>query len=254
MKYTLLELTRRILGSMESDLVSDIAETQEAIDVVEIIKECYFDIVGYGELAEHDGPFKLDASTDNTKPVLMLLPSNVIRLDWIKYNYGDLVKPEYSNLFYRTNRDFIDMQMAFDPGDPDLYSMTQTINGDPFVFKYRNDRTPSFYTVFDERFVIFDAYDASLESTLTTERSIGYGLLSPEFILSNDFIPDLDHRQFQLLLQDAKATAHMELKQQQNPKAEQKYRYNRILAQKTRDDNNPAASSQKRIVFGRMPR
>lgn len=254
MKYTLLELTQAILGSMESDEVSDIGETPESRDVVRIIKECYYDIAGQHNLQEHQGVFKLDSSTDNLKPALMLIPSKVIKIDWLKYNIGTLANPDYRNLQFIPIDEFFFYQSQMNADEGEIDSMSVNIQGDGHVLKFYNDRFPHYYTIFDEYQVVFDGFDSSVETTLTTVRSQGYGLLSPVFVEENTFIPDLDHRQFQLLLQDAKSTAHVELKQAANPKAEAKYRRNMILAQKTRVDNNPAASNQERIVFGRRPR
>lgn len=42
MKYTLLELTQRILESMNSDEVNSIGDTEESMTVANIIKESLF--------------------------------------------------------------------------------------------------------------------------------------------------------------------------------------------------------------------
>lgn len=252
MKYTLLELTQRILGSMEADEVSTIGETQESNDVVEIIRECYYDIVGQLNLAEHEGIFRLNASGDNTKPVLMTVPENIARFDSLRYNSAeDINDPIWTQLRFITNGEFWEMQSAMDVDDTDIDSMVVAINGQNMTVKYWNNRFPSCYTIFDERIVLFDSIDRTEEDTLTQTRSLGDGLIVPEFTKSDSFVPDLDPRQFQLLLQDAKSTAHVELKQAPNPKAEAKYRRNMINAQKHRDDKAKADTSQRRITFGR---
>lgn len=252
MKYTLLELTKSILRSMESDEVSTIFETQESTDVVDIIKECYFDIVGEIAPAEQEGLFRLDASGDSTKPTLMFVPTTVSQVSWLKYdNSSDLTKPDTKDVFYVTNEDFIARQTGLDPADTNIGSMTVAINSGTFTFRYKKDKFPQYYTIFDDRFVIFDSVDLVTESTLTSTRSLGFGSLIPVFTLSDTFVPDLDPRQFQLLLQDAKSTAFTELKQAPNALAERKARKNRILAQRNKYDNDPAWSGQARFQFGR---
>lgn len=251
MKYNLLELTQRILGSMESDEVSSVSETPESLDVANIIKECYYDIVGHGNLAEHEGPFKLDSSGDNLKPVLMTIPSYVVRMDWLKYNFETLASPDYTHLRLVDLDEYLHLQGGMDQSDPTILTMTQNIGGTDFVFRYRNDRYPNYFTLIDDHYVVFDSFDSEVEATLSQVRTMAYGLIAPTFVMEDSFIPDLDHRQFQLLLQDAKATAHVELKQQQNPKAEQKYRRNLILSQKTKHDNDPRTSKQKAQTMGR---
>lgn len=251
MRYTLLELVQRILESMESDEVSTVGETPESLSVANIIKECYFDLVGDLNMDEQEGLFKLDSSGDNLKPVLMYVPSNVSRVQYIKYNNDDLLTPTYRDVRYVTNREFLFYQEGVSSADSAVGEFDLTLNGSSFKFYFRNDRYPTYYTIFDERAVVFDAYDAVAEDTLTQARSLGYGSLVPSFQLIDTWVPDLDPRQFQLLLQEAKMTAFIELKQAQNPIAEKKARKNRILTQKNKNDNDPTSSNQKHYSFGR---
>lgn len=251
MRYTLLELVKRILEAMESDEVSDINETVESVSVANIVKECYFDIVGRLNMDEQEGLFKLDASGDNTKPVLMYIPSTVSRIKWLQYNKEDLTFPNYTDLRFVSNAEYISMQSGLDSTDTTIDQITVSINGQNYVFHYRNNRLPSYYTIFDERLVLFDGYDSTIETTLTQVRTLGFGSLVPEFLFQNDFVPDLDPRQFQLLLQESKATAFTELKQVENPRANAKVRRNEILAQKQKSDNDPSWSNQLHASFGR---
>lgn len=251
MRYTLLELTKRILESMESDEVSDINETPESISVANIIKECYFDIVGELNMAEQEGLFKFDASGDNTKPCLMTVPSTVSRVQWVKYNQGEIATPDYKDVRFVANDEYFYYQQGVDTADTTVDQMTVSINSVDYVFSFKNNVPPKYYTIFDEYSVIFDSYDSAEESTLTQVRSLGFGSLVPSFSFENSWVPDLDPRQFQLLLQDAKQTAFTELKQAQNPVAEKKARKNRILTQKNKFDNDPKWSNQLHAGFGR---
>ena len=66
-----------------------------------------------------------------------------------------------------------------------------------------------------------------------------------------DYVPDLDARQFQLLLQASKAQAFYELKQVENPKAEKKERKNTILAQRTKANVRLTNAFDAAPKFGR---
>jgi len=252
MRYTLLELVQRILESMESDEVSDINETVESVSVANIVKECYFDIVGEMNMDEQEGLIKLDSSGDNTKPVLMTVPSTVSRIRWLKYNISDDINtPDWQDVRYVTPEEFLFFQKGMDPTDTTVDQMTVTLDGGDFVMQYWNDHFPRYYTIFDDQKVVFESFDSSVESTLTSERVMGFGDFVPSFVMSNTWVADLDPRQFQLLLQDAKATAFVELKQQQNPTAEKKARKNRILTQKNKSDNDPEYTNLRHAQFGR---
>lgn len=251
MRYTLLELVKRVLESMESDEVSDINETSESVTVANIIKECYFDIAGQFNPAELEGLFKLDAGGDNTKPVLMTMPSTASRVMWLKYNIGAADRPDWQDLQYMSNEEFFEYQSGLDPDATNLDDFTHPVNNADFVFLYKNDDWPQYYTIFDDYTVIMDSYLATEENTLTQVRTLAYGPLVAEFEMENEWVPDLDPRQFQLLLQESKATAFQELKQTTNAKAEAKSRKNQILTQKNKYDNRPSWAGQDRVSFGR---
>jgi hypothetical protein len=250
MKYTLLELTQRILSAIDGDEVSSIAETTDSQTVANILKECYFDIISNLHPAESEGLFKLDASTDNTKPVLMTLPSSVSKVHWLKYDTGADIQ-NFQPLRYVDPEEFIFYQSGVNLTDPETGVMTVTIDGKHYDFRYRTDEYPTCYTILRDKYVIFDQFSSSDESTLTEARSLGFGELVPYWDHSDTFIPDLDPRHFQLLLKEAKATAFSELKQIENQRAERTARRNWVLTQKTRDDNAPEKSVQSKWGYGR---
>lgn len=253
MRYSLLELTQRILESMESDEVSTVTETPESMAVANTIRECYFDIVGQFSMEEEEGLFRLDASTDNTKPTLMYMPDGISSIKWLKYQKGSDTNPT-EELRYVPKDEFLFYSQGRNPSASNVGSMEVEMSGKKFVFTYYNDRYPSCYTIFRDKYVIFDAYDSSEEATLTEARSLVYATLVPTFPLEDDFVPNLDPRQFQLLLQEAKAQCFVDHKQSQNPKAEQKARKNQILTQKNKRDNDPKWVNQAHAGFGRVGR
>lgn len=247
-------MVQRILGSMDSDEVDAIGETPEAQEVANIIKECYFDIVGKMDLPEHNQIFQLTPSTDDTKPTLMFLPNTVMDLDSIDYNIGEIDDPNYANVYFVPFDEFLRRNSSFRIDQDEVGSMEVETGRGTFLIKFMNDRFPSYYTTIDDNTLLFDAYDALEEDTLTGIRTLGKGTIIPTFVLEDDFIPDLDARQFQLLLQSAKAQSFIELKQIENPKAEKKERSNQILAQRTKNAIDKRTGSQTYRGYGRRGR
>lgn len=251
MKYTLIELVDRILQSMDSDEVSTISQTTESLAVANIVKECYFDIVGKMDFPDHQGIFQLDASGDNTKPVLMSLPSNALEVTNLKYNSETTTNPIWYDVQYTPLDDFMRLTNSYDTDQTNVDTMELTYNTGVFTFKFLTDRDPTLFTTVNDRDLIFDSYDSEVETTLQKVKTFCYGGILPTFSLTDTYVPDLDARQFQLLLQDAKAQAFVELKQVPNPTAERKARKNEILAQRTKDavDHRPALFKNPR--YGR---
>ncbi len=252
MRYSLLDLVQRILEALESDEVNSYSDTTESVAVANIIKECYYYIVSEIEPKETQGIFHLDSSGDNTKPTLMYLPSNVSDIHWLKYNVGDTVQDSnFRDICYLPIDEFFQYMNGLNSDDTWVDSQDITIQGSTFSFKYRNDQFPSYYTCPDDKTILFDSFDSTVESTLQSNRTYGFGGLIPQFLMQDDFVPLLDARQFQLLLNSAKAQAFIELKQIENAKAERKERRHTILAYKTKDNTDTRRPTQKRKGFGR---
>ncbi len=253
MRMSLLDMTKAILQSMESDEVSSISETPESQSVARIVKECYFDLIGDLSPAESEGLYRLDASTDDLKPTLMLIPSRVSKIVWVKYDDGE-ADNELHDVRYVSNEEFFYYQSGLDDTLANVGSMNVSVNSKDFEFKFYNDRLPSYYTIFSDRYVVFDSFDISQETTLTESRSVIWAHLVPEWEDEDDFVPDLDPRQFSLLLNEARAQAFVEHKQIENPKAERKARKNKINAQQNKRDNDPRWANQQHVQFGRSGR
>lgn len=252
MRYSLLEMVQRILDSMDSDEVNSIADTTESLTVAKIIKECYFEILSEFDFKSTESLFHLDSSADNTKPTVMYLPASANRIDRLKYNVGTSLQDfTFREIEYAPPAQFLELLDGLDPVEIWVGTQIVTLNGEDFQFKFRNDESPRFYTSFDDRTIVFDAVDTSLETTLTSARTYAYGPVVPTFQLDDTYVPELNPRQFALLLNAAKAQAFIEVKQTANDKAEKKERRHRILAAKTLDqtDNRPAIF--KRQGYGR---
>ena len=236
MKMTLLELTQEILSSMESDEVYSINDTVESYQVALLLRGVYYYLATDIGLLEHESIFNLDASGDATKPVLMTVPNNVTRIDWVKYDKQDPAVDNgvvYLNTNFKPFDEFIEMQNGLQNVTADVSSMTQAGDtGTAFTFWYHTDRHPTWYTSFDNHTLIFDAYDSAIEITLQSSKTMCYGQVWPTFDLLDDFIPDLDITQFALFRNRAKVRAFAELKQAANQEAAGEARRQKIISQK----------------------
>ena len=236
---------------MDCDEVDSINDTVESLAVANVIKECYFDIVGKLDLPEKESIFQLTPSGDSAKPTLMFLPEDVLNLQRIKYNNASISDPNWYDLNYLPWDDFLDIQNGLSTTETNVGTLTIVEDGHTFTFKYRNDVLPQFYASFDYHTLLFDSYDSSVNTTLVGTKTMCFGSIEPEFTMSDTFVPDLDAQQFQLLLQSAKAQSFVEFKQVQNPKAEQKERKNEILAQRTKHGIDRRGGSETYRRYGR---
>lgn len=222
MKLTLLDMDQAILSSLGSDEVNSISDTTESLQVCEILKQTYFNILARSNLPMQEELFQLDDSLDVMKPVLMYRPDRVAKMEWVKY-YDNATPPSDNQYKYVTIlpiKQFIDQVNAFNPQETDVDVFNFTLDTKTFTFLYKNDKQPQFCAVLKNYYVIFDSFDSSVDSTLQGSKTMCYGEMLPQWSMTDSFVPDFDDQQFPLLLNEAKSLAFLELKQTTHPQAE----------------------------------
>lgn len=238
MKYTLLQLTQAILSSLDGDEVNSISDTTESMQIAAIVKNSYYDIISSLNLPEHKDLFELNP-TSSVTPVVMTKPSDVTDIEWIKYNNfeTDEGRDIFVDVRYVELKDFLSRAYALDSTQDTVESCTVTTRAtDSFTLLYQNNAFPRYYTTYDDDTVLFDSYMATEDSFLQKTKTQCYGQIIPAWTHADSFTPDLDAKQFTLLLNEAKAQAFIELKQAANPKAEKRARRGWIQAQRTKDN------------------
>lgn len=223
MRYTLLEMVQSILRAMGGDEVNSYSDTVESVDVAHIIKESYNYLAGRMDFPKQATFFNLDASGDSTKPTLMTVPTDVINMEWIKYKHLDSSSNSvWTELTFLPIEDFMRRQEALKESETNIGTMTVSLDGISFEFKYYNDRNPTYYSNVDNYHLVFDSYDSTVDTTLQANKTLCFGEKVPTFTMSDSFTPDLDPIQFELLLNEAKSQAFVELKQMQNTHSERR--------------------------------
>jgi hypothetical protein len=218
MKLTLLDMTQNILSRLDSDEVNSINDSTEALQVANVIRNTYFNIITRANLPEHKKLFQLDSSSDDLQPVVMSRPDNVSRIEWIKYDKKTVTDTNdiYEYVTILPLQQFLDRVDDYNTDDANVDSLVLN----DITYNYTNDTAPSYCTIVDDKYLVFDSYDAAVDTTLQTSKTKCYGYTIPTFSLSDNFIPDMDDQQFPLLLNEATATAFVDLKQMPNEKAE----------------------------------
>jgi hypothetical protein len=226
MKMNLLKMVQLILSSMDSDEVNSISDTAESLQIVDIIESTYYDLADTLDLPDHWDFFELDPSNDINKPTLMYLPSNVASLEWVQYDVrenGETTR-NMRDIIPLERREFLNRMNSYDTTNTDTYSYDLLVGSATFPILGKNDKHPTYFTTNNDRTLIFDSYDSSVDGTLMGNKTLCYGMLYPTFTREDTFIPDLVDRQFTLLFNEAKSTAFADLKQVSNAKAEQRAR------------------------------
>lgn len=232
MTLTLLDIVQEILSALDSDEVNSISDNTESLQVATIVKRKYYDIISRTSgLPEHRRLIQLDA-TGILTPTLMHCPDGVDQIDWIKYfnedstvdegfsytypfGYNDNTTPvlQYDLVQIVSIEDLLKDVNNLNPDDSNVVDWNFTEGPYTFDLRYQNDRQPTQCAVLENLYIIFDAYDAAVDSFLQTSKSMAYATVIPTFLMEDTFIPDLDDANFALLVNESKALAFFELKQ-----------------------------------------
>lgn len=149
---------------------------------------------------------------------------------------------------------FLDIVNRLDLTQNFVFSYTFSQGGNNYTFRARNDAQPSLATVISNKYVIFDQYDNTQDSTLQASKTMAYGQVVPPFILQDNFIPVLDDNQFPLLLNESKSLAFYELKQMPHAPADKEIQRQWAVTQARKSKANKPAYFDALANYGRVPR
>lgn len=216
---------------MDSDEVNSISDTVESMQVANFIKDIYWEIVDERDLPHHNAMFALEASTDPANPTNMHLPDNVSKVNWIKYDVRAEASglKEYVQMHWMDPRDFVEYTDSRNSTDTDSNLVVTYQTNIPLVISKVN--APTYYTTFDDEYFVFDSYNATLEATLQSSKSLCYGAIRPTFEMTDTFIPALPENLFNLLYTTATNRCHGVSKQQINPMLDRNEKRVRVRAQ-----------------------
>jgi hypothetical protein len=232
-KLTLLDMTQNILSALDSDPVDSIDETVEAVQVAELVKEAYFEL-----LSQRDWPFlfqlaPLQGLGDVNNPTKMKIPDTWNKIKWVKYNKKDVqwTDPE-------TFTDIINNRVA----------QAGVINSSGYVI----NQDPQYWTSYDDQFLIFDGYNIAVDTTLQASKSNAYGTQQASWTHTDSFIPAIPEKFFPTLLAEAKSQAFVNLKQQANAREERKATRGRMAMRNDSWKNeNGEVKYNTRVNYGR---
>lgn len=219
-KSTLLEIVSDILNDMDGDFVDSINDTDEAMQVAQIVKSTYQAMMSNRNWPHTARVINLTPSTNNLLPTHMLIEEQYKELISIYYdcrkNTDDRL--DYRQIKYKDPDDFLRYINARNSTD-----VNTMIVQDPSGIKLliSKNKAPEFFTSFDDTNLVFDSYDSLVDSTLQASKSQARAYIIPRFELTDDHVPDLPEEAFSALIEEAKSKAMFKLKQVQDIKAEQ---------------------------------
>jgi len=245
MKTTLLELVQSILSDMDSEAVNSISDSVEAQQVASVIEDTYYNIISNRDIPELKRIINLTSLSDSTRPTHFKYPDNVKQLEEIRYNVALSGGVTYAVVPYIDPLEFIARQST----DEDATAIIQVPDVDTSaVFLIRNDTMPTYYTSFDDEHIVFNAYDASVETIMQASKTMAYGTVYPTFSITDAFEPHLDDNMMPYLLAESKSVCFSLFKSGSDAKVEQAARRLKSYVQ---NDMFRTKQANKRPHYGR---
>lgn len=222
MKMTLLDIVQDILSSMDGDEVNSIGDTNEALQIAREVRATYYALTAPLGLPELDQLSTVESLSDSTKPTMFRIPDNVKLVKWIKYKNND---GTYTELEFVEPETFLEYVLQYSGSDTN----TTKVNNIPVP--HLTNVAPTFWTTFDDDYIICNSYDKSSESTLQESKTLAYVRATPSFNLDDGFIPVLDDNLFPLLLAETKNACFVNFKQVSNSNEQQRARRQLVRVQ-----------------------
>lgn len=219
-KLTLLAMVQDILSDINSDEVNSINDTVESLQVAQIIKTTYFNIITEGDWPHLRQLDQLDA-TNAVTPSHMKMPENVQSIEWIKYNKRTSTDTDdkYGDISFLYPDDFLNIVLSRKDSDSDTTKVTDITAGvDLYIV---NNKAPKYWTSFDDEYIVFDSYDSGVDSFLQNSKTTVMMWREPVFTITDTFVPDLPMKAFPYLLSESKSVSFERVAQEASGKEEQ---------------------------------
>ena len=246
MKKTLLEITQIILSKMDSDEVNSIGDTTESLQVAQEIETSYFELLGNIVWTDRNQLISFDGVGDpDNKPNYLKVKELVDKFEFVMYNRGTLVAPEYYRVNYLSPLEFLTMVVKNATSSSTL--VVTDVKGAKYPIK--TDTPPTYYTSFDDEYLVFDSYNLAADDTLQESKILAVGQVIPTFEQTDDFTPLLPAKYFPMLIAEAASMCFINHKGAPNSKEEQRSR-----RQMVRHQNNATRSDEAKKTgpdFGR---
>lgn len=244
MKKSLLEIVKSMLNDTDSDDVNSISETVEALQFAHIVESVFNDIISTRSVPEHESLIKLTALSDSDFPTHFVLEDNQAKIEAIWYDTSTDSTFDYKRIHYETPMEFLQrVDRRSSDSTVDVKDKTGGTN-----LRIYNDRSPTYYTSFDDEHIVMDAFNTSVDSTLQQSKVRAIGVTYPTFTISDDYVPDLDVSFFPYLIQESKSRAFAVYKGSINPKVEQTARRQKVHVQ---NDKHRTQAPLRKRNYGR---
>ena len=248
-RLTLLEIVQSVLDKLGSDNVNSISDTLESTAIAEEAKHTYYELMDRDEWPHLVVNRQLESVTDTDRPNYLKIPVEVSRIDDFRYEItqSDETNKSYREIHYLSPEAFLEHVHQRNTDNDNVIEVSDITTGIPVWII--DDEPPTYWTSFDDEYVVTDSYDKDVDTTLQQSKSIIRAKVLPTWSTTDTFVPDMPDTMFSTFLAEVSAAAFTYLRQEVSPKDEQRAR--RGLS-KLRRISGKVNERDPRAKFGRI--
>ena len=133
MKKTLLDIVQEVMNDMSADFVNSIGATEESLQVAQVVKSTYEEMVTRRDWPHLKKLLPLISYGNNSYPTYLLVPENMRQIDWINYDQKSLDNPTagFAQIKYLDPQKFIQFTNSRNTADSATEIVT-TLDNVPF--------------------------------------------------------------------------------------------------------------------------
>jgi len=228
-KLTLLTVVQKTMEALNLDEVNSISDSPDAEQIAQIAQDSAYELLNQSEWPFSIRYLQLESVADADRPNYLRIPDECTRIDYVRYDKtdpdnadsDDVDLVEIEQIEWLPPEQFLEMTLLRNTQVDEISTITDFNGGRYHIY---TDRGPSYWTSFDDEYVVFDAVDLDIESTLQGNKSQVHGKWIQDIVIDDDFLLDAPAHFFSTWLADTKSTAFIYMKQESSPKDEQRAR------------------------------
>lgn len=247
MSRTLGYLVQRVMEKLDLDPINSLNDSPDALLIAREAEDTYYDLINRNEWPERYDLINVESVGDTANPTTLRLSDSTLNIQSLRYNVttADDTDTVWRELIQLAPEDFLDK--VYGRKDSETTVTTASYKGlELYVY---NDTMPTYFTVFDNEYLVLDSWDSTIESTVQGVKSVCRGSTVPTFETTDEYVIPVDITTFPLYLAEVTAAASIALNGTNDPESER--RRNRGISRLRRSSFRTGTQST-RNAFGRV--